>query len=70
MSDLAGKNVLITGAASGIGRLMALRMAAEGAQVILWDVNPQGLDQVRAELEAQGRKVAERSTSVRLRGRL
>jgi all-trans-retinol dehydrogenase (NAD+) len=58
MSDLAGKNVLITGAASGIGRLMALRMAAEGAQVILWDVNPQGLDQVRAELEAQGRKVS------------
>ena len=33
-------------------------MAAEGAQVILWDVNPQGLDQVRAELEPQGRKVS------------
>ena len=54
MSDFAGKNVLITGAASGIGRLMALKIGAQRGQLVLWDVNPQGLDKVRGEIEAQG----------------
>jgi all-trans-retinol dehydrogenase (NAD+) len=54
MRELGGKNVLITGAASGIGRLMALRMAQEGAKLILWDVNPQGLEQVRNEVAGPG----------------
>jgi all-trans-retinol dehydrogenase (NAD+) len=58
MSEYAGRKVLITGAASGIGRLMALRVGAEGAHLILWDVNAQGLEKVRAELEAAGRKVS------------
>ena len=30
---LAGKNIIVTGAASGIGKASALRLAAEGAQV-------------------------------------
>jgi len=54
MSDYAGRTVLVTGAASGIGRLLALRFAAEGASVVLWDVNAQGLDAVRAEIAAAG----------------
>jgi all-trans-retinol dehydrogenase (NAD+) len=58
MSDFAGKNVLITGAASGIGRLMAIRAGAAGARLVLWDVNPQGLATTAAELEKQGRTVA------------
>ena len=58
MSDFADKSVLITGAASGIGRLMAIRAGAEGARLVLWDVNPQGLAATAAELEKQGRKVA------------
>jgi all-trans-retinol dehydrogenase (NAD+) len=58
MSDFAGRNVLITGAASGIGRLLAQKMAAEGARVILWDVDAQGLERTRAELAAAGRTVA------------
>jgi all-trans-retinol dehydrogenase (NAD+) len=37
--------VLITGAASGIGRLMALEFASMGAKVVLWDINEQGLQQ-------------------------
>jgi len=57
MTDFNAKNVLITGAASGIGRLMADKIAAQGAHVILWDVNQQGLDSLQAELQTQNRKV-------------
>ena len=54
MSDYAGRTVLVTGAASGMGRLLALRFAAESASVVLWDVNAQGLDAVRGEVAAAG----------------
>lgn len=43
------KAVLITGAASGIGRATALRLASEGADVILADRNLEGAKQVCAE---------------------
>ncbi len=45
----AGKSVLITGAASGFGRLAAIRFASEGAKVALADVSDDGL---RATLDA------------------
>ncbi len=40
---LAGKTVLVTAAGQGIGRASALRMAAEGAQVIATDLNADAL---------------------------
>ena len=40
-----GKNVLITGAASGIGRATAIRFAAEGANVTIGDKNAAGLEE-------------------------
>ena len=39
-----GKSVLITGAASGFGRLAAARFAEEGASLILGDLNEEGLE--------------------------
>ena len=39
MSDMAGKVALVTGGASGMGRIMALRLAARGAKVAIFDVN-------------------------------
>ncbi|MEZ4765191.1 MAG: SDR family oxidoreductase [Calditrichia bacterium] len=57
MSDFNQRNVLITGAASGIGKLMAQKSAALGANLILWDVNAKGLDQTAAELRNTGAKV-------------
>jgi 2-keto-3-deoxy-L-fuconate dehydrogenase len=43
MTRLTGKVVLVTAAGQGIGRAAALRMAAEGAQVIATDVNAETL---------------------------
>ena len=57
MTAYANKNVLITGAASGLGRLMAFRIAAEGGSLILWDVDRQGLVTTESELAGQGAKV-------------
>jgi len=40
---LDGRTAVVTGAASGIGRAVAQRLAAEGAQVVIGDRNAQGL---------------------------
>ncbi|XP_074545611.1 epidermal retinol dehydrogenase 2-like isoform X2 [Halichoeres trimaculatus] len=41
--NVAGELVLITGAGSGIGRLMALEFAALGTVLVLWDINQEGM---------------------------
>ena len=51
---LEGKIALVTGAASGIGRQTAITFAREGAQVFLCDINEEGLQQVKAEIETGG----------------
>ncbi|XP_001513928.2 epidermal retinol dehydrogenase 2 [Ornithorhynchus anatinus] len=40
--NVAGEVVLITGAGSGIGRLLALKFARLGTVLVLWDVNQEG----------------------------
>jgi all-trans-retinol dehydrogenase (NAD+) len=57
MTDFSGKNVLITGAAGGIGRLMAVKIAAQGGRLILWDVNGEALKTLGEELQKQNYKV-------------
>ncbi len=54
MRKLEGKAVVITGAASGIGRALAVAMAAQGARLLLADIDEPGLQSLCAELEAQG----------------
>lgn len=44
-----GKAVVVTGAAGGIGRALAVRLAAEGARVVVNDIDAQGAEQVAAE---------------------
>lgn len=58
MSDFRDRNVLITGAASGLGLLMARRIAAEGGRLILWDVNETMLVEEARQLERRGYIVA------------
>ncbi|NUQ00039.1 MAG: SDR family oxidoreductase [Armatimonadetes bacterium] len=45
---------IITGAASGMGLLTAQRLAAEGARVVLTDVNEEAVRQAATDLTAQG----------------
>ena len=53
---LSGKIALVTGGAQGIGRGIALRLAKDGADIALVDLNPEELAQVAKEVEALGRK--------------
>ncbi|WP_243315669.1 SDR family oxidoreductase [Geothrix paludis] len=54
MTSFRGAHVLITGAASGLGRLMALEAAARGARVSLLDRDAKGLDALCEAILAKG----------------
>ncbi len=51
---LAGKGIVITGAASGIGEALALALARRGARLLLADIDAAGLDRVATEVRATG----------------
>jgi len=55
--SLNNKSVLITGAASGFGLLLAQSMASLGAKLVLGDINKQGLEQLVTQLKAENKKV-------------
>ena len=53
MTEISGKTVVITGGASGMGRLMALEMAKLGGTLVVYDLDPGALDEVVAEVQAR-----------------
>src|SRR4051812_4780552 len=56
MYALDGKVALVTGAARGIGRAIALRLASEGARVAVNDINEIGARSVVDEIERLGQR--------------
>ncbi len=52
MGRLSGKRAVITGAAQGIGKAIAARFAAEGAELLLADIDGPGVEAVAASLGA------------------
>ncbi|QGP79549.1 SDR family NAD(P)-dependent oxidoreductase [Sphingobium sp. CAP-1] len=47
-----GRCAIITGGASGLGKLVAARIVAEGGKVVLWDLNPEALAAAKDEVGA------------------
>lgn len=54
IKDLRGIKFLVTGAASGIGRALALAAAAEGAELVLTDISADGLDDTACTVRERG----------------
>lgn len=54
MNMLGDKVALVTGAASGLGRAIALAYAGEGARVIVSDTDPEGGEQTAALVRESG----------------
>ena len=50
MADLAGKRVIVTGGASGIGAAIAERFLADGAKVCVWGQSQERLDAITKKL--------------------
>jgi len=57
VDDLTGRVAVVTGAASGLGRAMAERFAAEGMRVVVSDIDRTGLDDVAGSLTGAGHEV-------------
>ena len=57
MGRFDGKVALITGAASGMGRAVAIRLASEGANVFAVDVNTEGLAETASQVDGTGGRI-------------
>lgn len=55
--DMAGKAALVTGAASGLGRATALKLAQAGANLCIVDLNEEGLKETEAMVAETGVRV-------------
>jgi 3-oxoacyl-[acyl-carrier protein] reductase len=54
---VAGKIALVTGAAAGLGRAIALRLSEEGASLVVADIDAAGLGETERQIKANGRPV-------------
>jgi NAD(P)-dependent dehydrogenase (short-subunit alcohol dehydrogenase family) len=65
---VAGKVAVVTGSASGIGRVTALTLAREGAAVVIADIDKPGAERVAAEITAAGGRALAQPTDVCVEG--
>jgi NAD(P)-dependent dehydrogenase (short-subunit alcohol dehydrogenase family) len=56
MFDLTDKVAIVTGAAQGMGRAMAMALAEAGADLLVVDRNEQGVNRTAAEITGMGRR--------------
>ena len=57
-AQLKGRVIVVTGAANGIGNALALALAAEGAALVLVDIDPDGLSALRSTFVGGGLKAS------------
>ncbi len=48
------KKILITGGASGIGKIMAKKLLTQGAKIVIWDISEQNINTTISELQGLG----------------
>jgi NAD(P)-dependent dehydrogenase (short-subunit alcohol dehydrogenase family) len=58
MKEISGRTAVVTGAGGGIGRSIALALAAEGANVAVVDIEDSAAQTVAAEIRANGGKAS------------
>ena len=54
--DLSGRVALVSGAAAGMGKAMALGFAESGADLLLADINAAGMAETAGQIEQPGRR--------------
>ena len=64
MSTLAGRRAIVTGASRGIGRAIAMRLAAEGAEVAVLARNGQQLAELSDDIQAIGGRCVTQTADV------
>jgi len=64
MKDLKNKVALVTGAASGIGLAISLKLAQEGADVVIADLNETGLNDTAEKIHSLGKKALPVKTDI------
>lgn len=70
MGRLSGKTSIITGAARGIGKAIALKYASEGSNLVICDLNLDGVNQTAEEARAMGVEAITSKTDVTSRQEL
>lgn len=63
-SDMQDKAVIVTGAAAGLGKATALRLARAGARLCIVDVNTDGLAGTAEEIQALGTDVLQQTVDL------
>jgi 3-oxoacyl-[acyl-carrier protein] reductase len=61
---LDNKVAIVTGGATGLGRVYALRLASEGADLAVWDVDLEGAEKTASMIREKGRKAIAIKTDV------
>lgn len=64
MRGLAGKTAIVTGGASGIGKAICMRLAEEGSQVGIFDLNREGAEATAADIRRAGGEAFARTVDV------
>ena len=64
MSDFNGRTIIITGAGGGIGSAVAMRLASNGANLVLVDRDAEGLNATAKAVEAAGAQVLPQTADV------
>jgi NAD(P)-dependent dehydrogenase (short-subunit alcohol dehydrogenase family) len=64
MGKLENEVALITGAASGMGKEIAILFASEGAKIVATDINAEGLEELKSKIGAQGGEIVTLVTDI------